>query len=277
MKTLLLTIGFGLLILDGAVAQAAPLAAKNEIPYKQKASDPGCVVTLTVKYRSVSHRDQAVTRVLYSFGELALERENGDNPLPAVGVTIALYDLFVLNFARDCRDRLKWARVMVNDYHGRFPDDADLEIATDRRLPERFLEDADFMRVKPTYSTTECAVSFRSNEKDYRRRDGTWGRLFLAVKDVRTLRADLSYEVLLLTDKTGRNWAVVFVDECEKKYELLRELLNRHAVMFPNEKGFTIDPVGTPLPFAVTRGPNILFRDTREGIDAYLPPRHDVK
>lgn len=265
-------------------ASADPLTVERQVRYKEKATDPACVVLLTVRYRSASHGGYAHARIIYSFGELALEREDSASPLPGASIAWALYDLVVLNFASDCDNRLKWARMMVDDYHGRFPDDADLEVDTSRSLPKRFLEDALFLRLKPINKIAECTVTFRLNDAGDDTGGDAWSRLRHATNDVRNLRADPGFEVLWFADgknelsnERPRVWVAVFLNDCDRKHELLHEVLERHAVIFPDVVGFTIDrEVMLPSSEFEHMG-GYFFRDTREGFDRYLPPRHDVR
>jgi hypothetical protein len=139
----------------------AATAESKRVPFFYQTSDRNCLVPVAAKYRDVRHRSYALERVFISFSELALEREKAI-PLPTAGWGLALHDLFFLHIAGDCENRVKWAQMLIDDYHGRFPDDAQLTIAWYRSVPKSFFDRNFFRRIEPVYSILDCWVSVRN-------------------------------------------------------------------------------------------------------------------
>ncbi len=254
---------------------AVPAAAGTErVPYIYKVSGQECLVPVTVKYRSLRHRNYAVERIYASFSELALEREKSE-PLPTAGWSPALYDLFFLHIAGDCENRLAWAKTLIDDYHGRFPDDAQLELSPGRTIPEDYFNAHMFIRIEPVYRVADCRVSVRNTGAEVHPSELS-PTLIAARRDVYILTGDRNPDIYFEAGAQPNEFMFVYLDLCENRGEHIKLIVRRAMEISPE---FRLEFRVVPATEARTDGiaKNAAFRDTREGLQDYLPPRHDVK
>lgn len=265
---------FGALLTFPILLSSSLATALERVPFLYQVSGQECLAPVTVKYRDVSHRDYAINRIFKSFSELALEREKTD-PLPTAGWAPALHDLFFLHFAGDCENRFKWAQILVDDYHGRFPDDAQLTISQYRSVPKSFFDRYFFRRIEPVYSILDCRVSVRNTGAEVHP-SYLSAALFAAQKDFYTLTENWALKIRYENGSRGDEFKLVLLTQCEKRGDIAKSIAKRAMELDPALK-LKVREIGPNEDRGDLDMKSDVFRDTRNGLQDYLPPRHDVK
>lgn len=263
------------LLLSALIAAIPRVANSEQLPAMYKTSGQECVVPVEALFRNRAHRDYALPRIFNSFSELALEREN-KAPLPASGWTWALSDLIFLHIAGDCKNRRKWTQVFIDDYHGRYPDDAQLKIVADHRVAPNFFLNFYFQRIKPIYRVADCRMVIRNPNSELREFSLVW-TLFEATKDVYKIIGTRNPQIHLEEGARPDEVIATFLDLCEQRREFIKMIFTRAQEISGEVSGLRIVALKTAEPPNGQFKKSALFRDTREGLHEYLPPRHDVK
>lgn len=265
---------YGLLLVIILVFPLRTVAGSERVPFIYRTSAQECLVPVTAKFRDAGHKRYAFERIFTSFSELALEREKAA-PLPTAGWGPALYDLFFLHIAGDCENRLKWAKILIDDYHGRFPDDAHLKVSPQRWVPREFFNSQFFRRIEPVYRVLDCRVAVR-NTGEETSASYLYDLLSIARNDFYTLSGNRALSIRFAEGPREGELKLIFASQCEDRLGLSRSIFERAMEIEPGLKlkARLIPPTEDRTD---QNRKSSFFTDTREGLQDYLPPRHNVK